>query len=91
MTEGHDDTGQTDRPSRAIELWDKNGRGVTSDDMAARFGVDEESAKREQLPLVVEYLKSYYRGDGGVAVVRQQGLPLASSSVCSERAVSGAG
>jgi hypothetical protein len=55
----------------AIELWDENGRGVTSDDMAASFGVDEETAKREILPLITEYFEDKLPGDDGIAAVRQ--------------------
>ncbi len=55
----------------AIEMWDQNGRGVTSDDMAARFGTDEETAKREILPLIAEYFEVKMRGDDGIAVLRE--------------------
>jgi predicted DNA-binding transcriptional regulator YafY len=55
----------------AIEMWDQNRRGVTSDDMAAKFGTDEETAKRDILPLIAEYFKVKLPGDDGIAVLRE--------------------
>ncbi|GAT08068.1 hypothetical protein H7I77_13405 [Mycolicibacterium novocastrense] len=55
----------------AIELWDQNDRGVTSDDMAARFGLDKEIVELKVLPLIKEYFEDSLPGDDGIAVVRQ--------------------